>query len=1696
VTVSDGASTVTSVAAALRLAGSTPWTWRNPTTTGNDLWSVAHGAGRFVAVGRSGTLLTSTDGSTWEALTPQVPTLFTHVAYLDARFVVVGSSGNVLTSPDGLSWTRSHVGQPLFLYGVARSASAWVITGAGGAIFTSGDGTNWTRVPAAAFSPGEFTATLAGVTATANGFLAVSVAGHVLTGSVDGSSWTVTQPAPGVALYDVRQRSEGGTTTTVIAGASQILRSTDGTTWTKSTLPVADLPASVDWQRLQPTSSGWVVVGGNFATTFNGYLLHSLDGATWSLPATLAAGPQFLGVTHDGATWVAVGTVGRIARSADGSSWQNIYTAGLTFPGELRAAAAGPAGTLVAGRVGQVYLATNHETGWLRVNLGQDATTVPGTTGLYGATHGAGKFVLVGGNDSTTAGSGLGYILSSDLAGGAAASSWTRVELPGISSLTAVAHDAVSGRFVTAGTGAKIHHARNPALASGADGWTAVDKPAGSTAVVRAAAAAGGRFVLVGDGGAIFTSTDGVAWVAANSGTSVSLEAVAGNGSGVFVAGGRDEASSVLLRSTDQGATWSRVVVPFTGTIRGMTYADGRFRTVGGAATMLVSADQGVTWTAEPSQFSQLFRAIVRTPRGYVAAGTSGAVATLTQPTVTPAVASVSARAGDSLVPVVPVTATGGVAPYTYAVSPALPAGLQFDAATGRLSGTPAAAAATPPFAGADDFGGANVSSRWVGFYRTLGSAAGNGLLAANPGSGRLDFTKSANAGSTTGGSYFLRWDGDPAVAGSSRTTASYATSWQTEVTVTNQTAATGSEYSSIGLQTVGDGGWAAIMITRTAGGVTVRGESSSIAFASSPTAPLPSGEAIRLRLSWDAAGRVLKGAYSVNGGASYTELLTLGVATWLGGSDRGLFHEIFANSTVSGAVAAGTQFIDDFTVTAQAPHTAVHTVSVVDAAGVSSSASFSLLVNPAIPLLNVDTVVRSWSLDPVKVSSVVNGLPYRAWREITAGLGSRAPAGGPPAQWGRVMGWANFTSLAGESGLTFRFGDLTLDDAAFVSGEGGNNGGITVQEYVPHPGSPTPIRIYDSAGAVLAEGLMERVISRTSFTTGQATGEATFWLTAAGPAARAAAFLQEINQFTGGTGRMRLTVDAYSSLSALALYHDYLGTGRIAAVAGGTAPPPTILAVSPQPVVAGGTLTVTGVSLPSTGAVTAKIGTANLTDVVANAPALGITAAVPANVPLGAQLLTLTLPGGGSASFAVQVAVQSPLLTGLTTVSPSQGAVGETLRLNVAFTRGSTELQAVALQWTDPAGGVFVADSVSSPQLLTTGEVALLITAPLPLGTYRLNEVTLRYASGSGGGSIAYARNGTVSAATGAAGAPATHALNFAAVDFSVALIQAPAITAQPQSRTLASAGGEVTFSVSATGYPAPTYQWSFRGQPLAGATASTLLLTGVQPAAVGSYAVVVTNSVGSVTSAAATLEIRQPGNTGQHAVEGGGYLAGGQVTVTNTLTYAGIASALNWSVLLPPGWSLAASSAVPGATPPSAGQTDLLEWNWSVPPAGPVAFSYVLNVPVGTSAPRQLAALAGVRNGDSLQFLVTPDPLTLQPQAHHSADTDRNARLGLLELTRVIELYNTRNGGSRTGGYAVATTTTEDGFSPDPARPTSMVVTLTAYHSADVNRDGRIALLELTRVIELYNYRSGGSRTGQYKPKSGTEDGFDPGP
>lgn len=85
------------------------------------------------------------------------------------------------------------------------------------------------------------------------------------------------------------------------------------------------------------------------------------------------------------------------------------------------------------------------------------------------------------------------------------------------------------------------------------------------------------------------------------------------------------------------------------------------------------------------------------------------------------------------------------------------------------------------------------------------------------------------------------------------------------------------------------------------------------------------------------------------------------------------------------------------------------------------------------------------------------------------------------------------------------------------------------------------------------------------------------------------------------------------------------------------------------------------------------------------------------------------------------------------------------------------------------------------------------------------------------------------------------------------------PAITAPPQSQTNV-AGTTANFSVTAIGTGPLTYQWQFNGGNMAGATTTSVTLNNVQSTNAGSYAVVVTNAAGSVTSALATLTVWVP--------------------------------------------------------------------------------------------------------------------------------------------------------------------------------------------------------------------------------------------
>ena len=84
-----------------------------------------------------------------------------------------------------------------------------------------------------------------------------------------------------------------------------------------------------------------------------------------------------------------------------------------------------------------------------------------------------------------------------------------------------------------------------------------------------------------------------------------------------------------------------------------------------------------------------------------------------------------------------------------------------------------------------------------------------------------------------------------------------------------------------------------------------------------------------------------------------------------------------------------------------------------------------------------------------------------------------------------------------------------------------------------------------------------------------------------------------------------------------------------------------------------------------------------------------------------------------------------------------------------------------------------------------------------------------------------------------------------------------APAITTQPASRTVA-VGAPVTFSVSASGATPLRYQWRRNGANIAGATAQDYTIAAVATSDNGArFSVVVTNDLGSATSAEAVLTV-----------------------------------------------------------------------------------------------------------------------------------------------------------------------------------------------------------------------------------------------
>jgi hypothetical protein len=201
------------------------------------------------------------------------------------------------------------------------------------------------------------------------------------------------------------------------------------------------------------------------------------------------------------------------------------------------------------------------------------------------------------------------------------------------------------------------------------------------------------------------------------------------------------------------------------------------------------------------------------------------------------------------------------------------------------------------------------------------------------------------------------------------------------------------------------------------------------------------------------------------------------------------------------------------------------------------------------------------------------------------------------------------------------------------------------------------------------------------------------------------------------------------------------------------------------------------------------------------------------------------------------------------------------------------------------------------------------------------------------------------------------------------------PVIISGPVSQAV-QAGATVNFSV-VTGGSAPLgYQWQFNGTNMPGQTASTLSLPAVQPASAGDYTVVVTNTVGSVTSAPpATLTvITFAASQASLPV----YQSPGPFTVSCRVDYALDRTLffMSWQPALPAGWTLQSAS---GDANPSVSGGQVV-FSGALP--NPLNFTYTVAVPAGQTGSNSISggALYFLSGMSSTAFApATPSPLVM---------------------------------------------------------------------------------------------------------------------
>lgn len=297
----------------------------------------------IVAVGGSGTIITSPDGSSWTPRASGTSSWIQSIVWNGNQLVAVGNSGVILTSPDGVTWTARASGITSHLQKVVWENGIFIAIASDNRGVRSSDGVSWSMIPGA--SRGGFTVGWIGDRFMSGGTGNISISTVTNTGS-----WEALSSSLGTTIYDLEW---DGLRIFAVGSAGVSILNFSASLWTSTTVhnspfidnivrkgnellavgfgeTIAISTDGISWKNVSGgrldalTAVAWN--GSHFVGVLGTQVYRSENGSRWdqisAFPLMGGTSRSFRDIIWTDSKFLAVGDLGLLLSSADGREWE------------------------------------------------------------------------------------------------------------------------------------------------------------------------------------------------------------------------------------------------------------------------------------------------------------------------------------------------------------------------------------------------------------------------------------------------------------------------------------------------------------------------------------------------------------------------------------------------------------------------------------------------------------------------------------------------------------------------------------------------------------------------------------------------------------------------------------------------------------------------------------------------------------------------------------------------------------------------------------------------------------------------------------------------------------------------------------------------------------------------------------------------------------------------------------------------------------------------------------------------------------------------------------------------------------------------------------------------------------------------------------------------------------------------------